>query len=120
MQYLISVIDDESDVVDDDGSARAEEAVAIDAFNERLKADGHWVFAGALGGPHTAAAVDNRGGSSLIHDGPFIESKEFLGGFWIIEAADRDAALRLARDGSRACNRRVEVWPVLQEPAPQE
>jgi hypothetical protein len=114
MQYLISVVDDEdADLADD--SVRDAEAVAIDAFNERLKAEGHWVFAGALGGPRTVTAVDDRGDSPFIQDGPFVESKEFLGGFWIIEAADRDDALRIARDGSRACNRRVEVWPVLQE-----
>jgi hypothetical protein len=116
MQYLISVIDDEdSDPADDDYSARDAEAAAIDSFNERLKADGHWVFAGALGGPRTATAVDNRGDAPFMQDGPFVESKEFLGGFWIVEAADRDAALQIARDGSRACNRKVEVWPVLQE-----
>jgi hypothetical protein len=114
MQYLISVVDDpDSDPVDD--SVLDAEAAAIDAFNERLKAQGNWVFAGALGAPRTATAIDNRGDSAVIQDGPFVESKEFLGGFWIIEAADRDAALRIAREGSRACNRRVEMWPVLQE-----
>lgn len=121
MQYLISVIDDEEvDLDADDGSARDAEAAAIDEFNERLKTEGHWVFAGALGGPRTAAAIDSRGALPVVHDGPFVESKEFLGGFWIIEAADRDTALRLASDGSRACNRRVEMWPVMQEPAPHE
>lgn len=116
MQYLISVIDDdESHTADDDGTAHAAEAVAIDAFNERLRTEGHWVFAGALGSAHTATAVDNRGDAPIVLDGPFVESKEFLGGFWIIEAADLDVALRIARDGSRACNRKVEVWPVLQE-----
>ena len=51
----------------------------------------------------------------MVSDGPFLESKEFLGGFWIIEAPDLDVALRIASDGSKACNRKVEVWPVLQE-----
>lgn len=116
MQYLVSVIDDdESKAADSDGAASAAEAAAIDVFNEQLQAEGHWVFAGALGGPHTATTVDNRGAVPMISDGPFLESKEFLGGFWIIEAEDLDIALQIARDGSKACNRKVEVWPVLQE-----
>ncbi|MDQ0613443.1 hypothetical protein QF046_001084 [Microbacterium sp. W4I4] len=115
MQYLISVVDDEPDPTGGDDSVRAAEATAIDAFNERLHAEGHWVFAGALGGPRTAVAVDNRGDSPIVQDGPYLESKEFLGGFWIIEAAGPEAAMRIARDGSKACNRKVEIWPVLQE-----
>lgn len=120
MQYLISVVDDEIDLAANDEAAQDAEAAAIDVFNERLRAEGHWVFAGALGASRTAVAVDGRGSSTMVHDGPFVESKEFLGGFWIIEAADLETALRLASSGSKACNRRVEVWPVLQEPAPQE
>ncbi|MFF1571320.1 YciI family protein [Leifsonia sp. NPDC058292] len=116
MQYLISVIDDDvSKAADCDGSAGSAEATAIDEFNEQLQAQGHWVFAGALGGSDTATMVDNRGDTPMVTDGPFPESKEFLGGFWIIEAADLDIALRIAGDGSKACNRKVEIWPVLQE-----
>ena len=105
MQYLVSVIDDRS------GSGTPEEMVAIDAFNERLQAEGHWVFAGGLNAPDTATVIDNRGAQPVFTDGPFVESKEFLAGFWVIEAPDLDVALRLAADGSRACNRRVEVRP---------
>ncbi|MFC7531811.1 YciI family protein [Actinoplanes sp. GCM10030250] len=107
MQYLLSVIHDKSN------SGTAEEMAAIDVFNERLQAEGHWVFAGGLGGPGTATVVDNRGGEALFTDGPFVETKEHLAGFWVIEAADLDVALKLAADGSRACNRRVEVQPFL-------
>jgi hypothetical protein len=107
MQYLFSVIDDNT------GSATPAEDAAIDAFNERLEAEGHWVFAGGLGGPSTATVIDNRGGEAIFTDGPFLESKEHLGGFWIIEAADLDVALKLAAEGSKACNRRVEVRPFL-------
>ncbi|GAA3034423.1 YciI family protein [Actinokineospora globicatena] len=107
MQYLLSVIHDSPDLAPED------EMVAIDAFNDRLQAEGHWVFAGGLGTPTAATVVDNRGGQALVTDGPFLESKEFLVGFWIIEAADLDVALRLATDGSRACNRKVEVRPFL-------
>jgi hypothetical protein len=107
MQYLVSVIDDTA------GSATPDEDAAIDVFNERLQAEGHWVFAGGLGAPGTATVIDNRGGAAMVTDGPFLESKEHLAGFWIIEAADLDAALKLAADGSKACNRKVEVRPFL-------
>jgi hypothetical protein len=79
-QYLFSVLHDSTD------SATAEEMAAIDAFNDRLQADGHWVFAGGLGFPSTATVIDNRGEEAVFTDGPFVESKEFLAGFWIIEA----------------------------------
>jgi hypothetical protein len=111
MKYLISVIDDGT------GSATATEEAAIDAFNERLQANGHWVFAGGLGSPDTATVIDNRGGQGVITDGPFVESKEYLVGFWIIEAPDLDLALKLAAVGSKSCNRKVEVRPFLPEPA---
>ena len=107
MQYLVSVIDDRTN------SATPDEAVAIDAFNDRIKAEGHWVFAGGLNAPSTATIVDNRGEEALFTDGPFLESKEHLAGFWIMEAPDLDVALKLAAEGSKACNRRVEVRPFL-------
>jgi hypothetical protein len=109
MQYLVSVIHDSTSL------ASADEEAAIDVFNDRLQAEGHWVFAGGLGGPSTATVIDNRGEEALFTDGPFLESKEFLVGFWIIEAADLDVALKLAAEGSKACNRKVEVRPFLSE-----
>jgi hypothetical protein len=107
MQYLISVIDDTA------GLATEDEMAAVDAFNERLQAEGHWVFAGGLGSPGTATVIDNRGGEAVLTDGPFVESKEYLAGFWIVEAPDLDAALVLAGEGSKHCNRKVEVRPFL-------
>ena len=107
MQYLFSVIHD------DPSLATSDEMTAIRAFNERLEADGHWVFAGGLGSPATATVIDNRGGEAVFTDGPFVESKEYLAGFWIIEAPDLDAALKLAAEGSKACNRKIEVRPFL-------
>jgi hypothetical protein len=107
MQYLVSVITDHP------GRATEQEDAAIDVFNDRLKAEGYWVFAGGLGGPDTATVIDNRGARTLVTDGPFLESKEFLIGFWIIEAPDLDVALELAAEGSRACNRKIEVRPFL-------
>jgi hypothetical protein len=115
MQYLISVIDDTAGLATPDPVVAGQPTdgmAAIDAFNDRLEAEGHWVFAGGLAAPGTATVVDNRGGEApLFTDGPFLESKEHLGGLWIIEAADLDVALKLAAEGSRACNRKVEVRP---------
>lgn len=107
MEYLVSVIHDSADLATDD------EMAAIDEFNDRLRAEGHWVFAGGLGGPDTATVIDNRRGDAVLTDGRFVESKEYLAGFWIIEAPDLDVALRLATEGSRACNRKIEVRPFL-------
>ena len=107
MQYLVSVIDDKT------GSATPDEMAAINAFNDRLEADGHWVFAGGLASPSAATVIDNRGGEAMFTDGPFLESKEHLAGFWVIEAADLDVALELAAEGSKACHRKVEVRPFL-------
>jgi hypothetical protein len=107
MQYLVSVIDDKS------GSATADEMTAINAYNDRIQAEGHWVFAGGLASPSTATVIDNRSGEAVFTDGPFVETKEYVAGFWIIEAPDLDAALELAAEGSKHCNRRVEVRPFL-------
>src|SRR5215472_5442282 len=107
MQYLVSVIDDTA------GLATPDEMAAINAFNDRLEADGHWVFAGGLAAPSAATVIDNRDGEAMFTDGPFLESKEYLAGFWIIEAADLDVALKLAAEGSKACNRKIEVRPFL-------
>ena len=106
-QYLISVLDDTTQ------SATAEEMAAIDAFNEQLQAESHWVFAGGLASPSTATVVDGRNGEALFTDGPYLESKEYVAGFWIIEAPHLDVALRLAALGSKHCNRRVELRPLL-------
>ena len=107
MQYLVSVIDDTA------GLATPDEMAAIDAFNDRLVAEGHWVFAGGLAAPSSATVIDNRGEEAMFTDGPFLESKEFLIGFWVMEAADLDVVLKLAAEGSKACNRKLEVRPFL-------
>jgi hypothetical protein len=116
MQYMISVINDgQADAAGSDFSGTPQEAAAIDVFNERLQTQGYWVFAGGLGMPSNATTVDNRGAAPVITDGPFAESKEFMAGFWIVEAPDLDVVLALAAEGSRACNRKVEVRPFLVE-----
>lgn len=118
MQYLVSVIDDGQALpANNTSSATASEMAAIDMFNDRLRAEGHWVYANGLDAPGTATVIDNRGEEPVITDGPFLESKEFLAGFWIIEAPDLDVALKLAADGSKSCNRRVEVRPFAGDQA---
>jgi len=107
MQYLVSVIDDTA------GSANPEEMAAVSAFNVRLKAEGHWVFAGGLAAPSSATVIDNRGEEARFTDGPFVESKEYLAGLWVMDAADLDEALRLAAEASKHCNRKIEVRPFL-------
>jgi hypothetical protein len=84
---------------------------ATGAFNEQLRADGYWVFAGGLAEASTATVVDGRGQSPVMTDGPYLETKEVIGGFWVIEAPDLDVALRLAAAGSKACRGKVEVRP---------
>jgi hypothetical protein len=107
MHYLVSVIDDTPN------SADSDELKNIDAYNEELQAGEHWVFAGGLASPSTATVIDGRGAETMVTDGPFVETKEWVSGFWVIEAPDLDVALQLAAAGSRACNRRVEVRPFL-------
>ncbi len=109
-QYLMSVLFDETA-----GLADSDEMGAIDVFNEQLRADGQWVFAGGLASPSTATVVDGRDGDPVFTDGPYLESKEHVAGFWIINAPDLDVALRLAAKGSKSCNRRVELRPFLGE-----
>ena len=108
MKYLVNVIDSRSN------SGTADEMVAIDAFNDRLRAGGHWVFAAGLADPTVSTVIDGRGEQPVLTDGPFVETKEWAAGFWIIEAPDLDVALRLMAEGSKACNRRLEVRPLLE------
>lgn len=81
------------------------------AFNELLQREGHFVFADGLEPATTATTVDGQGEKPIFTDGPYLETKEHLGGFWVIEAADLDEALELAARGSKACRGRVEVRP---------
>ncbi len=106
-RYLMSVLDETTDL------ATAQEMAAIDAFNERLRADGQWVFAGGLASPGTATVVDGRYGEPVFTDGPYLEAPEHVVGFWVVEAPHLDVALRLAALGSKNCNRRIELRPFL-------
>ncbi len=107
MKFLVSVI------ADTQGLATSEEMAAIDEYNDQLQAEGHWVFAAGLSEPGHATVIDAREGSPRFTDGPLLKAKEHVAGFWILEASDLDAALALAVAGSKACNRKVEVRPLL-------
>jgi len=87
----------------------------VDAFNQKVKDAGAWVFAGGLTPIEAATCVDNTNDQNLVTDGPFAESKEYLGGFWVIEAPDLDAALKWAAEGSKACAGKVELRPFQAE-----
>jgi hypothetical protein len=84
-------------------------------FNDMLQREGYFVFADGLQPAATATTVDGQGDRPVVTDGPYLETKEHLGGFWVIEAADLDQALDLAAQASRACREVVEVRPFHTE-----
>ncbi len=84
---------------------------ATGVFNDKLQADGYWVFAGGLQSASTATVVDGQGEKPVVTDGPYLETKEVIGGFWVIDAPDLDVALKLAAEASQACRAKVEVRP---------
>ena len=105
MKFLISVIDDLR------GSGTPEEVVAIDAFNDELRAGGHWIFAWGLHAPSEAMVIDNRGDADISTQGPLFDAQENISGLWIVEAPNLEVARELAFAGSKACNRKVELRP---------
>src|SRR3954452_8888802 len=114
-QYLLAVHNAEGDNYPSDEEMH--QAFAdTDAFNQELISNGTWVFGGGLTEASNATVVDaTKGGEPVVTDGPFVETKEQLGGFWVVEAPDLDAALDLARRGSAACRQPVEVRPFQSE-----
>lgn len=108
-QYLLAVHMVEGEVPSPEEMAQAYKDV--DAFNAELQAKGAWVFAGGLHPADTATVVRVTDGEVLTTDGPFAETKEQLGGFWVIKAPDLDAALAWAAQGATACKSPVEVRP---------
>jgi hypothetical protein len=114
-QYLLSVHGVEGTPPPSQEAMQAMFA-AVDQFNEKVKDAGAWVFAGGLEPPDTATVVRIEGGAAVLTDGPFAESKEHLGGFWVIEAPDLDRALVWAQEGAIACTNPVEVRPFQENP----
>jgi hypothetical protein len=88
----------------------------VDALNEEIQKAGAWVFAGGLEPADTATVVREDKGQILTTDGPFVEGKEHIGGFWVIEAADLDEALAWAKKATVACRGAVEVRPFQPNP----
>lgn len=88
---------------------------AVDEFNQKIQADGVWVYGGGLNPPTDATVVSAVDGEVVTTDGPYLETKEVLGGFWIIDVADRAAAEEIAARGSAACEGKVEVRPFQPE-----
>jgi hypothetical protein len=81
----------------------------VDVFNEEVRAAGFWIFAGGLAAASTAKVVRNDHGTLLHTDGPYLEGKEHIGGFWIVNVPDEATALAWAEKGSIACQGSVEV-----------
>ena len=108
MRFLISVIDTTSR-----SPHSPEERQAIDDFNEKLIAAGQRILAYGIDSPSTAAVFDHRSGNAEVIEGPLHDTEEFFAGFWVIEAKDLAEARELAAEGSRCCNRKVELRPLL-------
>lgn len=107
MRFVIFVIDDATN------TGTGSEMSAIDEFNDELRANGNWVFACGIGSPSTATLIDNRDDLGHAHAQSLFDQVDFYSGFWIIDASSPAQANRLAFEASRACNRRVELRPLL-------
>lgn len=114
-QYLLSVHGSE-----DSNYATTEDMQRafrdVEALNQEMRDQGAWVFAGGLDPASTAKVVRQQDGALLRTDGPFLEGKEHIGGFWVIEAPDEEAALRWADKATVACQGAVEVRPFQSDP----
>ena len=106
-RFMIFVIDDAT------GSASAEEMRAIDHFNDGLRGRGQWIFAGGLAAPAHGNVIDNRQDAHLSTGKSLFDAQENYSGFWLIEAENPEVATQLAFEASKACNRKVELRPLL-------
>jgi hypothetical protein len=107
MKFIINVIDDLSN------SGTPAEMNEINKFNDQLRVNGQFIFAGGLAAPENADVIDNRSDANLSTGKPLFEANENFSGFWLIEAESIDVARKLAFAGSKACNRKVELRPLL-------
>jgi hypothetical protein len=110
-QYLLSVWHDNDYEADFTDPEVQEQMARTGRFNEELQAAGAWVFANGLHNASSATVVREVGGDISMTDGPYAETKEQMGGFWVIEADDLDAALAWAGKATVACGAPVEVRP---------
>lgn len=114
-QYLVAVYD-QPDTRTRPAEEMAQIYADVDAINRKAMDDGVFVFAGGLHDQNATTTVDPRGGTPQVTDGPYLETKEYIGGFWVIQVADLDAALEWAREASSACRQPLEVRPFMEEP----
>jgi hypothetical protein len=110
-QYLLSVHSVDGEVGDLTDEEMQQSWTQIQVLNEELKSAGAWLFSGRLHEPGTATVVRIADGEVVTTDGPFVEAREHLGGFYIIEAEDLDAALVWASKAAAAVGKPIEVWP---------
>jgi hypothetical protein len=111
-QYLISVWHDDTYETDFSTPDAQRRVTQVAAFNEELMQSGAWVFAAGLQPASSATVVRSSGGEVSMTDGPYAETKEQMGGFWVIEAPDLDAALAWAGKAAAASGETIEVRPV--------
>jgi hypothetical protein len=114
-QYLVAVYD-QPDTRSRPAAEMGEVYAAVDAVNQKAMDAGIFVFAGGLHDQSATTTVDARGGKPEFTDGPYLETKEYLGGFWVIDVPDLDAALNWASEAAAACQQPVEVRPFMAEP----
>jgi hypothetical protein len=114
-QYLIAVYD-QPETRSRPAAEMTEIIADVGAVNQKLMDAGAFVFAGGLHDQSATTVVDARSGKPELTDGPYLETKEFLGGFWVIEAPDLDGALDWARAAALACRQPLEVRPFMEEP----
>ena len=106
-RFIIFVIDHTA------ASATSSEMATIDAFNDRLREEGHWLFAGGLAAPSQSMLIDNRDHAGVVSNRSLFAGHEHYSGFWIVDADSVSQAEAFARDGSATCNRKVELRPFL-------
>lgn len=109
-QYLLGIYQPDGDPPPPEVLARVMRDVT--ALDQELRAAGSWVFTAGLSPPSTATVVRAKDGELLLTDGPYTEGKEHIGGFWIIQAPDLDAALAWGRKAARATTLPIEVRPL--------
>ena len=107
MRFVIFVIDGPNN------PANADEMKQIDAFNEKLQSNGHWITAAGIREAGAATVIDNRANTGEVKSGSLFDAPEYYSGFWLIEAATEQEAHELALEGSLACNRKVELRPYI-------
>ena len=108
MRFLVNVIES----IDRPAHSR-QEIDAIDAFNNEMVAAGERVLAVGIASPENSIQIDNRDGQVNYIKESLTDSSEYISGFWIIDVSNQEIALELAAQGSKACNRRVELRPLL-------